>query len=80
VKTRRLDRHSRSTWSLQQRGWARDNDEQVAGEKILIRDRVVVLVAGSETGRPRSLLVLKKSVAAVECKLLDRDRWCGTYR
>jgi hypothetical protein len=40
----------------------------------------VVLVGGNETGRPRSLLVLKKSVAAVECKWLDGDRWCGTYR
>jgi hypothetical protein len=31
-------------------------------------DRAVVLVAGNETGWPKSLLVLKKSVAAVECK------------
>jgi hypothetical protein len=31
-------------------------------------DRAVVLVAGSEIGRPKFLLVQKKSVAAVECK------------
>jgi hypothetical protein len=28
----------------------------------------LVVVAGIETGRPGSLLVLKKSVVAVECK------------
>jgi hypothetical protein len=38
------------------------------GEKILIRNRAMVVVAGSETGHPRSLLVLKKTVVAVECK------------
>jgi hypothetical protein len=53
------------TWSLRPRGWARDNGEQDTGEKILIRDGAVVVVAGSETGRPGSLLVLKKSVATV---------------
>jgi hypothetical protein len=57
-----------NTWSLRQCGWARDNGEQAADENILIRDGAVVLVGGNETGRPRSLLVLKKSVAAVECK------------
>jgi hypothetical protein len=28
----------------------------------------LVVVAGSETGRPGSLLVLKKNVVAIECK------------
>jgi hypothetical protein len=56
------------TWSLRSRGWARDNSEKAADEKILIRDRAVVVVAGSETGRLGSLLALKKSVAVVECK------------
>jgi hypothetical protein len=56
------------TWSLQSRGSARDNGEHAAGEKILIRDGDVVVVAGSETTRPTSLLAQKKSVTAVECK------------
>jgi hypothetical protein len=56
------------TYSLRPCGWARDNGEQAASEKILIRDGVVVVVTGSETGRPGSLLNLKKSVAVVECK------------
>jgi hypothetical protein len=68
------------TWSLRPRGWARDNGEQAADEKILIRDGAVMVIVGSETCRPGSLLVLKKSVAAVECKLLAGDRLCGTYR
>jgi hypothetical protein len=37
------------------------------GEKIH-RDEALVVVAGSETDRPGSLLVLEKSVAAVECR------------
>jgi hypothetical protein len=56
------------TSSLRPCRWASENDEQAVSEKIIIRYRVVVVVAGSETGRQRSLLVLKRSVAAVECK------------
>jgi hypothetical protein len=53
-------------------GLARENNTQAAGEEILIRDRVVVVVTGSETSRPVSaLLVLKWSVADVECKWPD---------
>jgi hypothetical protein len=62
---RRLDRHLPS--SLRPHGWARDNGEQDTGKKILIRDVVVVVVIGSETSQLGSLLVLKKSVATVEC-------------
>jgi hypothetical protein len=54
------------TSSLRPHGWTRDNGEPAVGEKILIRNGVVVVV--DETGQPRSLLVLKRSVAAVECK------------
>jgi hypothetical protein len=56
------------TFSLRLCGWARDNDEQAANDKILIRDGAEMVVAGSETGRPRSVLVLMRSVAAMECK------------
>jgi hypothetical protein len=35
------------TSSLRPRGLARENGEKAAGEEILIRDRVVVVVAGS---------------------------------
>jgi hypothetical protein len=56
------------TWSLRPYEWARDNGEQAFDEKILIRDGAVVVVAGSQTSRPGSLLVLKKNVAAMECK------------
>jgi hypothetical protein len=65
-KSRRI--HDSKTSSLRPRGWARDNDKQAAGEKILIRDEAVVVVTGSETGRPGSLLVLIRSVLVVECK------------
>jgi hypothetical protein len=35
---------------------ARENDEQAAEEEVFIRDRAVVVVVGSETGQPVSLL------------------------
>jgi hypothetical protein len=56
------------TYSLRPHGWARDNGEQAADEKILFRGRAVVVVTDSKTGWSRSLLVLKKSMAVVECK------------
>jgi hypothetical protein len=69
AKTRQVDRHSRQNLvpRTARHGWARDNDEQAASEKIH-RDEALVVVASSETSRLESLLVLKKSVAAVECK------------
>jgi hypothetical protein len=42
--------------------------EQATNKKILIRDGDVVVVADSVTGWPRSLLVLMRSVTAVECR------------
>jgi hypothetical protein len=60
-------------------GWAQDNGEQAIGEKILIKDGVVVVVAGSETGQPGSLLVLKRRLATVECSEAGSKPWCGTY-
>jgi hypothetical protein len=54
AKTRRLDQYSR--WHLHPRGLTRENIEQAAGEEVVIRDKTVVVVAGSETDRPVSLL------------------------
>jgi hypothetical protein len=51
------------TWSLQP---ARVGTRLARRSKETELDLVVV--AGIETGRPESLLVLKKSVVAVECK------------
>jgi hypothetical protein len=57
-------------------GLARENSEEIAGKEILIRDGAVVVVTGSETSWPGSLLVLKKSAAAVGIQVRpDRNRW-----
>jgi hypothetical protein len=62
AKTRRSDQHSR--WHLEpMTAWV----DTRPGEKIH-RDKALVVVACSEAGRLGSLLVLKKSVSAMECK------------
>jgi hypothetical protein len=60
-------------------GWAQDNGEQAVGEKILIKDGDVVVVAGSETGQPGSLLILKRRLATAEYSEAGTKPWCGTY-
>jgi hypothetical protein len=57
-------------------GLARENIEETAGKEIRIRDGVVMVVAGSETILPGSLLVLKRSATAVGIQVRpDRNCW-----